>query len=48
MQELFIKGMNQFESQNMTETVKKRALHFSWEKAADEYINVYQLLSSCA
>lgn len=44
MQESFIKGMQQYDTHNMTDMIKKRAESFSWENAADEYIKVYQQL----
>lgn len=44
MATVFIEGMNQFNENKelYTAAYKKRALQFTWEKAAKEYMNVYK------
>lgn len=44
MHESFVQGMQEYDSRNMTDLIRKRAESFSWEYAADEYIKLYQEL----
>ena len=42
MKEVFEKGMHHYKCHHPEEKIIKRAKSFTWERAADEYINVYR------
>ena len=42
MKQVFEKGMHHYKCQRPQERIIKRAKSFTWERAADEYINVYR------
>lgn len=44
MQQVFDEGMQHYHSQQPSEKIKKRAAFFNWEKAAEQYLNVYRQL----
>jgi glycosyltransferase involved in cell wall biosynthesis len=44
MQNIFIKGMDQYKAQNMQQAIKERGSNFCWEKAAHKYLDVYRSL----
>lgn len=44
MQKVFTDGMQQYKTQKMKEAIKLRSQDFCWQKAAQQYINVYQSL----
>jgi glycosyltransferase involved in cell wall biosynthesis len=44
MQARFEKGMNDYSENKPVERIKKRAAHFSWKKAAEEYLALYREL----
>jgi glycosyltransferase involved in cell wall biosynthesis len=44
MQRVFQQGMEHFNKSNSSKEIKKWAQNFSWEKAAQEYLAVYQSL----
>lgn len=44
MQEVFIKGMQDFEQNNKAEKLKDRSSAFSWDKAAAQYLSLYHSL----
>jgi glycosyltransferase involved in cell wall biosynthesis len=45
MKQVFEKGMSDYQNKQPQELIIKRANYFSWNKAADEYLNVYRKLS---
>ena len=44
MQEIFYKGMEQYQKNGMAEQIKKRGMQFDWKEKAKEYLKVYQSL----
>jgi len=44
MQQVFAKGMQEYESTKPAQAIRARALQFSWEQAAREYLAVYRKL----
>jgi glycosyltransferase involved in cell wall biosynthesis len=44
MQKVFINGMQQYHDNNMEHAIREHSETFSWDKAANEYINVYRSL----
>ena len=44
MQEIFINGLKDFALNHKETIVKARAKKFSWEKAAEQYLKIYQSL----
>ena len=44
MQQTFVNGMSLYKESNMQAAIKKRGADFCWEKAAREYLDVYQSL----
>ena len=44
MQQTFVHGMSLYKESNMQAAIKKRGADFCWEKAAREYLDVYQSL----
>ncbi|WP_082886332.1 glycosyltransferase family 4 protein [Flavisolibacter tropicus] len=44
MQKVFIDGMQQYKTEKMQDAIKLRGQDFCWQKAAQQYINVYQSL----
>lgn len=45
MQRIFLEGMQRFNSNGISERIKKRSEEFQWEKSAAGYLKVYQSLS---
>ncbi len=41
MQEVFKNGMHQYKKENMAPAIRERGHHFSWEKAANAYLQIY-------
>ncbi len=44
MQDVFEKGMKKYAQENLKERIISRAADFSWEKSAQQYIDVYKAL----
>ncbi|MEO5984394.1 MAG: glycosyltransferase family 1 protein [Ferruginibacter sp.] len=44
MQEVFFNGMDEYHKLNMHDEIKKRGLSFCWNKAANEYLEIYRSL----
>jgi glycosyltransferase involved in cell wall biosynthesis len=44
MQKVFRQGMRQYQESDMQPMIRQRSEHFSWHKAAREYINIYRSL----
>jgi len=44
MQNVFLKGMQQYKKMNMQHAIKQRGSSFCWQKAASEYLDVYRSL----
>ncbi len=44
MQQVFTRGMRQYEELNMCDAIKERSTSFCWTKTAKEYINIYRSL----
>jgi glycosyltransferase involved in cell wall biosynthesis len=44
MQEVFLKGMDQYKKENMEEQIRERSNQFCWHKAAKEYLEIYHTL----
>lgn len=44
MQQVFSQGMQRYNSNGMSEKIKKRSETFKWEKSAAEYFQVYKSL----
>ncbi len=44
MQKVFINGMQQYHENKMEHAIREHSETFSWDKAANEYINVYRSL----
>jgi len=44
MQEVFSKGMKQYQNSSLKEKIKKRSTDFCWKKAAAQYLDVYRSL----
>ncbi|HEY6064282.1 MAG TPA: glycosyltransferase family 1 protein [Chitinophagaceae bacterium] len=44
VQEVFYKGMEQYQKNGMTDQIKRRGLQFDWKEKAKEYLKVYQSL----
>lgn len=44
MQKVFTDGMRQYDSQKMKEAIKLRSQDFCWQKAAEQYLEIYQSL----
>jgi len=42
MKNVFEKGMQHYNSEHPEQAIIERAKNFSWEKAADEYLDVYR------
>ncbi len=41
MQEVFIEGLNNFRRNNLQKAVMEHAAQFSWDRAADQYLDLY-------
>lgn len=46
MQETFLRGLERYNAQNMTDRIKARANDFSWDMAADQYMTLYRKLNT--
>lgn len=44
IENVFYNGMQQYETGQLEEEIKKRAAHFCWHKAAQQYLSVYRSL----
>jgi glycosyltransferase involved in cell wall biosynthesis len=44
MQQVFYRGMQLYNSNGMSEKIKKRSEEFNWEKSAQKYLEVYHSL----
>ena len=44
MQHTFLQGMHLYEGNNMQQQIRERAAGFSWEKAAESYLQLYRNL----
>lgn len=44
MQNVFTNGMHQYESNKMEKAILQHSENFSWDRAVDEYLNVYRSL----
>jgi glycosyltransferase involved in cell wall biosynthesis len=42
MQEVFSRGMTDYASHAKAEKIRERALHFSWDQAARDYLSIYR------
>lgn len=42
MQEVFIQGLNDFQKNNLQRATIERAAQFTWDKAAEEYLQLYE------
>src|SRR5258708_8638554 len=45
MQEVFSQGMTDYQRPGKAEKIRQRALSFSWDQAAQGYLNVYRKLA---
>jgi len=44
IQQVFTKGMKEYEENKMQQAIQKHCENFSWDKAANEYLDVYRSL----
>lgn len=44
MQNVFLKGMQQYKNSNMQHAIRERGAGFCWEKAAAQYLDIYRSL----
>src|SRR5437879_6186288 len=42
MQEVFNRGIADYQSQGKAEKIRQRALHYSWDQAAQDYLAIYR------